>query len=125
MLVWEDVKLFFQLCRNIPGCVFPLLPFRSGALDELYPSPANIADLALHTLLIITQSLFILTVLVLPFLPVVPYGGALVYFAAFFLLNKAICRLLNRGITVLESRPPVQDKHDNEHWIFLNGVSVG
>lgn len=125
-LVWEDVKLFFRTCHHIPGTVLPWLPFRSGPLDELYPSFANIFDLSLHMFLVIAQLIFLLSLPLLLLSPV-PAGLALLYVFGFTAFNKAVCWLLNRGIDTIPSRAKILNNsdHDSEHWVFLNGVSVG
>lgn len=132
MLLWEDVKLCFRLCLNLPGTVLPIVPCRSGALDELYfGSAANVFDLSLHSILIITQILFLVSVPILLFSPL-PIVGVLAFFVLFLVCNNAICWILNRDITdpvtknikPLESQTGISGPAD-EHWMFLNGVSVG
>lgn len=126
-LLYEDAMLCLKLWRTIPGILLPILPFRSGPLDELYPTYRNMANVALHCVLVVVQSLFILSLFVMPFMPFVPLGVAVAYFAVFWFCNRWICFLLNWSTTVLESQVDLKSypPHEDEYWIFLNGVAVG
>jgi hypothetical protein len=124
-LVRVDISLFFHNIFYLFNIVKPLTPWLSGELDELNPSGPNLFALALHILLIILQLVFIIS---LPMCLGFPLGGVIVYVAAFFLLNQAVCKVLNGPSGVLHvsktdlSRFP---KRPNEKWIFLNGVAAG
>ncbi|KKK20741.1 hypothetical protein ARAM_002713 [Aspergillus rambellii] len=126
-LLWTDICLFFRCARYLPGIIFPLTPWNSGCLDELYPSLRNIVSVTLQLVLSVCQLLFLLS---LPILLVwmVPTLGVLVYMVTVLFLNKGICDLfLNRGDSVLVSSVPEKEapEHQHEHWIFINGVAVG
>ncbi|KAJ5006109.1 hypothetical protein K4K48_004932 [Colletotrichum sp. SAR 10_66] len=102
--------------------------YPSGEMDELYPSVGNLICLAAHTVLIATQLAFLLS---LPFIATFPFTAVLPYAIAFVTINYLTCIPLNAGVKggVLESHqiPESENwvKHENEKWIFLNGVSVG
>lgn len=104
----------------------PLMPFKSGEMDELYPSFRNLFDLALHLFLVITQLLFLLSLPLLVLSPI-PFGLGLLYLVGFVVVNKMVCWILNRNVVSLPSKIdiPYNALHDSEHWVFLNGVSVG
>ncbi|OLN81038.1 hypothetical protein CCHL11_09412 [Colletotrichum chlorophyti] len=105
------------------------LYFHSGSLDELYPSVANIWDITLHTILVITQSTFLIS---LPFLSFISFNIFATYVIAFVMINYVVCMLLNgniknnslRSFSSPESTQWEID-HQDEEWIFLNGVAVG
>ncbi|GAB7364254.1 hypothetical protein MBLNU230_g4802t1 [Neophaeotheca triangularis] len=126
-LLWDDLVLCLTIWRAVPGILLPILPFRSGRLDELYPTAHNIANVVLHCILIVVQLLFLLSLFILPFVPVVPVGVAVAYLCVFWFSNKYICYLLNFNTTVLESTVDLKHypTHEDEYWIFLNGVAVG
>jgi hypothetical protein len=103
--------------------------FPSGPLDELCPSPENIYCIVFHTILIINQSAFLLS---LPFLCLVPFATFVTYVGVFTSVNYLVCRKLNGNIpqgalesTYFQERRQWDLDHPNEEWIFLNGVAVG
>ncbi|KAF4459010.1 hypothetical protein FALBO_14242 [Fusarium albosuccineum] len=123
-----DVGLFFRKFRFLPGIFLPLWPSPSGYLGELYPSPANIVDVAFHTFLSITQLGFIFSLFTLTFLPTWLYLG---YIISFFAVNELICLHFNKWIPS-DGLKSTEDKyslmwapHNDESWIFLNGICVG
>jgi len=124
LLLYSDVVLFFHKIRFFLGIIRPLKPFRSGKLDELYPSPANLRDIAIHIFLFVYQFLFLVTLpcgFAFPLVLLAPY--------LFFVLgfNYLVSKVLNGSKRFLESRVPVDARpgHEEEHWIFINGVAVG
>jgi len=125
--LWYDIKLVFALFRSglLPGLFFPLGPFRSAELDELFPSSENLKDILLHFLFTIVQ----LTFLIHLFFRV--DGSQLLiitYLATFIWLNKILCMLtLNGRSPFLISNVNMSNfpSHDNERWIFINGIGVG
>jgi hypothetical protein len=123
-LVWIDILLFFRLFWALPNIVVPLWPTPSGALDELSFTAKNLLDIGIHVLLICMQLIFLVS---LPFCIVVPLGWVALYVAGFLLMNAAICRVLNGSKPSLTSKTNLEHfpKHDDERWIFLNGVAVG
>ena len=124
-LVRLDLVLFVRYFLFLPNIVFPFKPWPSGELDELCPTRGNIIAMGLHLILIILQVIFILSLFLCFLLPV---GLALLYIAVFMSVNAAICRLLNGSSKKLhESQTDLSmfPDHDDEKWIFLNGVAVG
>jgi hypothetical protein len=125
-LVLYDVILFFRVLGYVWTIIAPLYPFGSGKLDELYPSFQNIVCLVLHAILIVLQSFFILTI---PFwfLYPIPLNVLVVYVFLFWIVNKVIWNWLNGDGRTLTSKVPMDgwEEHDDEKWIFMNGVSVG
>jgi hypothetical protein len=127
-LFTSDVLLFIRWNLYLPNIALPLWPWPSGDLDEIYPSLANIFDITLHSILFVTQAIFLIS---LPFLSTVSFFLFVTYVGAFVALNAAVCGLLNGKIPEggLKSTEDDQSRawarHDDESWIFLNGVAVG
>ncbi|KAI9802389.1 MAG: hypothetical protein M1833_001895 [Piccolia ochrophora] len=128
-LLWSDIKLFFHYAYALPGIIIPLGPWGSGALDELYPSPANIFDISLHLVLVAIHLLVLISIPVCLFVPV-PLGAFVLYITLFLSVNYLVCLSLNGTKSTLESEVElgprsVLNQHNDERWIFLNGVAVG
>ena len=128
-LLWSDIKLFFYHIFALPSIVVPLGPWDSGALDELYPSLANLYAISLHAVLIVAQSLVLLSIPICLCFPI-PLSTFVMYIIIVYLTNHYICLLLNGKKPTSESlveldRRGHSDKHEREQWIFLNGVAVG
>ncbi len=129
-LVWDDLCSVFQLSTLLPLIITPLGPFKSGPLDELYPSWSNMWALMLHMVLLTTQMLMIVT---LPIMAVLfwflPGLVNLMYFVAFIGITFVFKRLLNGPPTtealvgLPDGLDPVNDEH--ECWFFINGVATG
>ena len=124
LLLYSDVVLFFRKIRFFLGIILPLNPCHSGKLDELYPSPANLKDIAIHIFLFVYQFVFIVTLpcsFAFPLALLAPY----IFFVLGF--NYLISKRLNGSKRFLESQVPVNARpgHEEEHWIFINGVAVG
>lgn len=125
-LLWSDIRLVLSRILYIPGTILPLKPYGSGPLCELYPSPANLREILGQMFLVVWQLSFILFMLFGVFFLV----GALVVFCVlgFLLVNYIICIiLLNGRKRTLTSNINMSQfpKHDDEKWIFVNGVAVG
>ncbi|KAL7808771.1 hypothetical protein V8C44DRAFT_153158 [Trichoderma aethiopicum] len=124
----SDVRLFFVNILYIPFIFLPLYPWPSGPLDELYPTWANIIDIALHCVLFVLQLSFLIS---LPLLVLYPVSIWLLYVAAFLMINAVICLHFNRGIppdglkSTADAYSEQWESHDDEAWIFLNGICVG
>lgn len=140
-LAAQDLWLFFRITfvwpitRGLPSIVLPFYPWRSGPLDELYLwSFGNVWALSLHALLILTQSLFLILLLLsllgVP-VPVLAWTPGCIFVVVVFVLgNNVVCILLNGTGRRFQSltNPDWQDRwesHDDEKWIFVNGVAVG
>ncbi|KAH7124063.1 hypothetical protein B0J11DRAFT_568956 [Dendryphion nanum] len=124
-LCWYDVLLFWRCSWSVVGIVLPLSPWPCGPLDELYPSIQNLICLALHGFLIVLQVLFLAS---LPILVAFPVGTAFIYVAAVMVVNFSVSWLLNGHDSVHRSKVHLGNdaqEHDDEFWIYLNGVSVG
>jgi len=124
-LLWSDSLLLLRTWWTIPGIFRPLrLGKAANRFDELYPSWPNMVAISLHGLLLFTQTVFLMS---LPFCLTIPSGWALLYFAMYYLWNCAISRIINGKHLRLEPSKDIEfkDKHDEEFWIYLNGVSVG
>lgn len=124
----SDIGIFFRNIIYLPNIVLPLVPWRSGALDELYPSRANLLDIGLHCMLFFVQIGFLLS---LPVLAYLPFWLFLLYIGVSLGLNVLICSILNGGIPEDGLKSTEDDHsrawapHDDEYWIFLNGICVG
>jgi hypothetical protein len=119
-----DIKLVFGLLRFLPRLFFPLRPFRSAELDELFPSFANLRVISLHFMYTIVQLAFLIA---LPCSVVHPFI-IIAYIAAFIRINKTLCMLtLNGRAYFITSNVDISKfpSHDNERWIFINGIGVG
>lgn len=133
-LLWDDSILFLQNFFYLQDIVLPLWNtgggrlFPSGYLDELYPSWGNIHDIVFHSILIVTQSAFLLS---LPFLAALPFPVLFGYAGIFVAVNQLACWRLNgympKGVLNSTVFPECKDWkiHKNEQWVFLNGVAVG
>jgi hypothetical protein len=124
-LLWSDTLLLLGTWWTIPGIIRPLhLGKAANRFDELYLSLPNMIAIALHCILIFTQTFFLMS---LPFCLTLPSGWVLVYFTICYLWNSAISRILNGKHIRLEPSKDIvfKDNHDDEYWIYLNGVSVG
>jgi hypothetical protein len=131
-LAWEDTILFckvtfvWPITAGLLSIVLPFWPLRSGPLDELYPSAANIWTITLHIVLIILQTIFLLSLAPLAFCGI-PAALYFAYVCGFVLFNKVLSGLINgprqQHVSSIDlSRYP---SHDDERWIFINGVAVG
>ncbi|KAJ5454061.1 uncharacterized protein N7458_005017 [Penicillium daleae] len=124
----SDILLFLQWSPYLINIVLPLWPCPSRCLDELYPSLANIHDILLHTILVVAQSSFLVS---LPFLITIPFVFYIFYIGLFLALNMSVCNLLNGKIpeeglkSTEDEHSEAWKRHDDESWIFLNGVAVG
>lgn len=124
----SDCQLFFQWSPYLLNIVLPLWPCPSYGLDELYPSLPNIYDILLHTILLVAQTLFLIS---LPFLITIPFVFYIFYIGVFLALNMSVCKLLNGKIpedglrSTEDEYSESWERHDDESWIFLNGVAVG
>lgn len=123
-----DILLFLRWSPDVINIFLPLWPCPSHRLDELYPSAANIHDILLHTILVVAQSCFLIS---LPFLISVPFGFYIFYIGLFLALNTSVCTLLNGKIpedglkSTKDDNSEAWRRHDDESWIFLNGVAAG
>ena len=140
-LAVQDLWLFLRITfvwpvtNSLPSIVLPFSPLRSGPLDELYLSPRNLWALFLHAVLIITQSTFLLLLLpsLLFGLPVPALAwtpSCILTITGVVVGNYYFCILLNGTKRRYESiiDPEWQEswqKHDDEKWVFINGVAVG
>jgi hypothetical protein len=127
-LLRSDLWLVFYWSPYLVDIFLPLWSCPSGDMDELYLSAGNIRDIGLHLILIIAQVAFLISLL---FLSIFPFSLYITYFVAFLVLNKGACFLLN-GTIPDEGLRSAEDNysnswepHDDERWIFLNGIAVG
>ncbi|KAG4025090.1 hypothetical protein MFRU_067g00190 [Monilinia fructicola] len=126
-LLLGDLWTAFVNLRYAPDIFLPLSPTTSGSLCELYPSPRNLADIALHVVLFFLQLFFLLSI---PIWILMPVWIVAVGFTMFWVLNLSICFILNgsRLVSTYESAPEYaqrKDEHAHEQWLFLNGVCIG
>ncbi|KAM0452126.1 hypothetical protein ACHAPV_009644 [Trichoderma viride] len=124
-LLVKDVYYFFAYCWALPWVFFPIHPFGSGELDELYPSRMNIFCLIVHFFLLIFQVAFLLA---LPFAIFFPAWMGIAAIVGFHSLNRLACMLLNGKEIIFhsdEKYAKARPEHEHEQWVFLNGVSTG
>lgn len=129
-LAWDDIRLFFYEFFSLPGTILPWVGKYPD--DELTSNFWNNYCIVIHGFLVVLQLLFIASVLLAPFIPVLPLGFFLLYFFGFLVANYYFCKVfLNGTAAYLESSVDRQiagfwkEEHAKERWIFLNGVSVG
>ena len=125
----NDILLFFAELPYLPTLCSPLTKYNSGDLDELYPSFHNLFSVAVQLILSVAQVVFVLSIPAAVFWPA-PFAllTFTIYALTFLAINKLICdRLLNGSKPTLKSIADLSNfpKHDDEQWIFLNGVGVG
>ena len=121
--IWSALKLF----AFSPFIVWPLKPFGSRELCELYPSAANLWNIFLHVILILMQLPVILSIFI-PFWIFLPVWAIIVGALVFWAINQTICHILNGSKLQYKSDPKyatLKEEHKHEQWIFLNGVAVG
>ena len=125
-LLWSDIRLFCRCLWAVPNILLPLTPCLSGALDELYPSRDNIFCIGVHVFLCVFQLAFIISVPVSLCL-LIPFSWFSLYATGFLVLNGKVCDVFLNGPPFLESKTDLSHfpSHDNERWIFLNGVAAG
>jgi hypothetical protein len=124
-LLLDDFALCFTKKSFILGIFTPLRYGKEAdPFDELYPSWVNLKAIALHSILVVAQLGFIIS---LPFFVVFPLFWFLGYVLVFFIFNAGVCRLLNGTKLKLEASEHIlpNAKHKSEYWIYMNGVSVG
>lgn len=123
-LLWSDTLLFLRSLPYVLKLFSPITTWSSGALDEFYPSAANLWTIALHLLLTIAQALFLVSI---PFCIPYPLGAVLIYVGAFLWLGTRIYILINGQKSFLTSNVNLDHlpKHPEERWIFVNGVAAG
>lgn len=111
--------------------MIPFYPYRSGPLDELYPNFANLKAIFLHVFLIVVQATFLLALVPSLFLgfPVPLFSwtpSCLLIVGGFIIGNNYFCILLNGTKRRYDSITDASwEKHDDEKWVFINGVAVG
>ena len=137
LLMANDLMLFaaitftWPITAGLPSIVLPLWPTRSGPLDELYLDFSNVWAMILHGILVVAQLVFLISLVVLPFIPSFPVSY-IVYVIAFIVINARFTVLLNgwrREAGFFRSNPKYLEgnwpKYENERWVFINGVAVG
>ncbi|KIW47970.1 uncharacterized protein PV06_00616 [Exophiala oligosperma] len=131
-LLLSDLWLFVKITitwppsAGLPSIILPWCPTKY--LDELALTPANIGAIFLHSLLILGQVVFLVSLVPLAF-GLIP-SLYFLYIIAFVLGNQLVCVLLNgrRQHTLISSNPKCVDgwpTHPSEKWVFINGVAVG
>ncbi|CCD34528.1 hypothetical protein BofuT4_P102290.1 [Botrytis cinerea T4] len=126
-LFFQDLWLVFVNLRFVPGIFIPLTSTPSGVLDELYPSPGNLLNLALHAVLFFLQLCFILSV---PIWFIMPVWVVATGFTMFWMFNYLLCLILNgsASVSTCESAPEYAQRKEefaHERWLYMNGVCTG
>jgi hypothetical protein len=124
-LLWYDIKLSLSKITATFGIIRPMhFGADASPWDELYPNVQNVTSMVLHTILIIAQSVFLVS---LPFFVFAPVLAFVAYIVGFMTFNMLTCTLLNGS--KLKVYPSVEvdreGQFSHEYWIFINGVSVG
>jgi hypothetical protein len=123
-LAMDDIALFFYESLSLPGTILPW--FGKYRDDELTFNFENAYCIVLHGILVVLQLLFIVSVLVAPFIPVLPLWIFIVYFFGFVVANYYFCNVfINGPYPSIESNVGhdidqfYKEAHDKERWIFL------
>lgn len=130
LILWIRITFVWPPWAGIPSIVLPILPFRSGKLDELYPSLANIYNVILQLIFTTIQAIFIISLPFLTTLGLTSYTPILVFTTlSFVLITRLLSDLLLNGYQhEFSSNPsllPNSNLHPSEKWIFINGVAAG
>ncbi|KIW32572.1 uncharacterized protein PV07_04102 [Cladophialophora immunda] len=128
LMLFAEITFTWPITAGLPSIVLPLFPTRSGSLDELAVTRANLWAAFLHVVLIIAQTIFLGSLVPLAFIGLPSFY--LLYIVGFVMGNQWFTVLLNgpRRRGLFESNPAcVRGKpaHDHEKWVFINGVAVG
>jgi hypothetical protein len=126
-LLVADIILCSSKWKFLFGIIRPWkLGSKEDSFDELYPSRVNIISVFLHSILLVAQSLFLVSLPLFLIIPI-PLSWFLLYLAGVWGFHSFICFFLNGTTTTLEPSKHIVPKynHDSEYWIYLNGVSVG
>lgn len=123
-LALDDIGLFFFEFWSLPGTILPWIgKYRD---DELTLTFWNSYCIIIHAVLVVLQLLFIVSVLVAPFIPVLPLWLFIIYFVGFVVANYYFCNFfINGPHPWIESsvgediRPFYKNTHREERWIFL------
>ncbi|OTA82161.1 hypothetical protein M434DRAFT_84939 [Hypoxylon sp. CO27-5] len=124
LMMW-DIRYFFTFSWALPWVLWPVRPCDGGHFDELAFTQQNMWCIFIHSILMVLQLFFILT---LPLALLFPVWMVALGMLAFFALNRLLCLGLNGSTITFESDPkyaPALEEHAHEQWIFLNGVAVG
>ena len=89
-----DAFHFFRLAWALPWLLMPFRPYDSGSLSELAPTHENLRCVFIHTILVVMQTLFILS---FPFAIFFPIWTVVAGVVAFLFVNRQFCTLLNNG----------------------------
>ncbi|KIV89956.1 hypothetical protein PV10_07309 [Exophiala mesophila] len=132
--LWLFIKDFGLFARNLfpwPGLfglVIPPWTSNTGQLDELYPTLQNAWAVFQHLVLIVAQSIFLLSLL--PLAVVLP--APIFYFsyiAAFIFGTRLVTVLLNgwrRRLYKSHEKYTIGRNVDpRERWVYINGVATG
>ncbi|KAL3426454.1 hypothetical protein PVAG01_03245 [Phlyctema vagabunda] len=126
-LLRHDVFSAFSYYKSLPFIIWPIQPFGSGDLCELYPSRGNLYDIFLHLVLLALQLPFLISVPFWIFLPFPPLTFVL-GIVGFWLVNRVVYQLINGPEMKYQSDPKfaaARPEHAHEQWVLLNGVAVG
>ncbi|OAL38357.1 hypothetical protein AYO20_02416 [Fonsecaea nubica] len=128
LMLFAEITFTWPITAGLPSIVLPLFPTRSGSLDELAFTGANLWAAVLHFILIVAQTIFLGSLLPLAFIGLPSFY--LLYIVGFVVGNQWFTVLLNgpRRRGLFESNPEcVRGKplHEHEKWVFINGVAVG
>jgi hypothetical protein len=123
-LLWDDFCLILRSLAYVPGILLPLKPLPAGGLDELSLTAENLLIIIIHGALIVGQLAFIFS---LPFCILLPISLFVTYFGGVILANVAICSYLNgwNRLLISQETRKLPQRHEDEFWVFINGVAVG
>lgn len=124
LLIW-DLRILVNNLWAIPYVAWPLASWWGGSFDELYPSYDNLFTITIHSVLLVIQLAFLISLPLALFFPI--YSLAM-FMALFFLINHLFCLVLNGTSSKFYSEAaftPNPDNFAHEKWVFLNGIGTG
>lgn len=127
-LVLRDIFLCLKYCWAWFGILFPLTPWKSGKLDELFPSAENIGDVVVHVGLVVLQIYFLISLPIFAFIIMVPVFWFIAYVITMLVVNYFTCKFYLNGFRpIRHSKFPIEESEElkKERWIFINGIGVG
>lgn len=124
--LWLIRDIIVHYPASFPGLLRPW--FSLNTEDELcLVNPRNVRSILLHVTLLVAQPVFVLGLVYALVIPVPP-GVFLAGIILGLSVNYYFCKLLNGDGSPQTSRRGLlygYPDHPDEHWIFINGVSVG
>jgi hypothetical protein len=121
--------LSWPISAGLPSAFLPILPIRSGRLDETSPTPANLWNVFLQSFLAVVQLAFLASLIPLAFIGLPSLY--ILYVLGFVVANQYFSVLLNgrrrKGCEFKSNDKYLHGRKIDEHekWIYINGICCG